>query len=131
MLAGLDAIGGFVSNSSEGGGTGGSFSVSVSPGDVFKTGSGKTGAHVLTTGPVTATVSGGDAPYTYLWARVSGDADIAPVAPTGASTAFSASCFPDDSFEASFTCTVTDAAGMSIVSDPVTASITLVGIGGP
>ncbi len=78
----------------------------------------------VTTSEVVATPSGGTAPYTFLWERT----DAAPtdwtiIAPTSQATTFRAAAVgPGDSFDATFTCTVTDANGNSVVSGEVSAN---------
>jgi hypothetical protein len=66
----------------------------------------------VTTGPVTVTPTGGVSPYSYLWERISGDSRVTPTNPTTATTTFGATLF-DDTVEAVFRCTATDAAGAS------------------
>lgn len=57
------------------------------------------------------TASGGTAPYTYSWARVSGDTSIVASSPSSASTAFQGSCDVDaPPAGAVMRCTVTDSA---------------------
>lgn len=125
MLAGLNAIGGFVSGSSSGGGTGGSFAVDVAPTNLTKTSGSKAAAKTLTTAPATASASGGAGGYGYAWARVSGSTAIGANSPTAATTTFSATLSPGDSVEANFHCTVTDASGAVLASAEVTVTITL------
>lgn len=70
------------------------------------------GGPVTVTSPsVTASPIGGTAPYTYAWARASGDASISATVPAGASTAFSALVPLETLVEAIFLVTVTDASG--------------------
>lgn len=70
---------------------------------------------VTTTGvaisdPITAVPSGGSAPYTYTWSRISGTSgDI--TSPSAATTTFSAYLSTGASEDATFRCTVTDAFG--------------------
>lgn len=72
-----------------------------------------------TTSSVTVTPSGGTAPYSYLWAKVSGD-DFDIGAPTSATTAFSGAPEFNSDLSGVYRCTVTDDAG-----SPLTASITV------
>jgi len=58
---------------------------------------------------VTATPTGGVAPYTYSWAYTSGTTGYTITNPTSASTRFSRSFVIDDEYITNFTCTVTDA----------------------
>jgi hypothetical protein len=74
----------------------------------------------VTTGSVTATPTGGLAPFTYAWARISGD-PAAANAPTNATTSFSLFLNDPVNAEAVFRCTVTDALGSTAAAD-VTAS---------
>lgn len=67
----------------------------------------RVGAGTATTATVTITPSGGTAPYTYAWAKKSGDT-IAPTAATSAATAFSGSVTVGELKKAAYTCTVTD-----------------------
>lgn len=74
------------------------FSASISPSGV--TGSGKVN---ITTGIATCTPSGGVAPYTYLWAFVSGDA-VTVLTPTADNTRFRS----NSTSSSVYSCTVTD-----------------------
>src|SRR4051812_9574914 len=103
MLAGIDAIGGFVL-----GGSAGSLWLDVSQESVFRT-AGGTSTQTLATFPVTVTPHGGSGGYTYSWTTSS--PDITASTPSAASTAFVATCDPDESFEAGFVCTVHDSSG--------------------
>ncbi|MFD1104267.1 PKD domain-containing protein [Sphingobium olei] len=81
-------------------------SVSISP----ATASGRRATSgEATTNTVTASVSGGQGPYTYSWVRVSNDNPGVPIAtnPSGATTAFRG--YPDG--DAVFQVNVTDALG--------------------
>lgn len=69
------------------------------------------GAQTQTTDPTTVTPSGGTGPYTYAWARISGDAHISADAATSATTTFTATTHPSNDFTAMFQCTVTDSQG--------------------
>lgn len=61
--------------------------------------------------PVTATPGGGVAPYSYLWNRVSGDAEATATAPNSASTLFDRLDIPAGPPKVSqWRCTITDAA---------------------
>lgn len=74
------------------------FSASINPSGV--TGSGKVN---ITTGVATCTASGGVAPYTYLWAFVSGDA-VTVLTPTADNTRFRS----NSTSSSVYSCTVTD-----------------------
>ncbi len=82
-----------------------------------------TGNGPFSTGGVTATPSGGSAPYSYDWEFVSGSGAIAPTADTAASTAFSASGTAPETKNASWRCKVTDNLGTVAYSGNVTVSI--------
>lgn len=88
----------------------------------------------VTTSVVTVTVSGGQAPYTYSWARLDGpDPYWNILAPTSAATAFiRGSVGPGDTEAATYACTVTDALGNTETTITVTASVANYGgLGGP
>lgn len=76
-------------------------------------------------GPFTATAAGGVAPYSYAWEYVSGS--IMTI-----QTPHAASTFIGNSGDASgdFRCKVTDASGVSVYTNNVTAETTTVGSGG-
>lgn len=65
----------------------------------------------VTTNSVTATATGGTAPYTYAWTRVSGTTDFDPQTPSAASTRFRIVLDVGGEAYALFRCTVTDARG--------------------
>lgn len=121
MLPGMSGM--MLAESSAGGG--GTFAVEISTTEVTKTGSTRAGAKTLTTVPVIVTASGGAGGYTYAWARLSGDVEIAATTPAAASTTFSATLDPDEYKEALFECTVTDAAAQ-VIKKQVTVKMTLV-----
>lgn len=80
------------------------------------------GTGVVTTGAVTATGSGGTAPYTYAWTLLSHSAITPPTAdsPTSAVTTFTQTGIaPSTAEDASWQCTVTDDNGNTANSDPV------------
>ncbi len=85
----------------------GGLSASASPTSAT---SSSTGAGTKTTNTVTVTPTGGVAPYTYAWAKKSGDT-FTPTFPTAAITAFSASLTLFEFKSAVYTCTVTDSTG--------------------
>jgi hypothetical protein len=100
-------------------GGGGSITLAISPSPVTKTGRTAT----ITTGNVTATPTGGLAPYTYAWVKQSGD-DINITAPSSAVTAFRADGMSVDEVRtAVFRCTCTDALSTTD-SEDVTVQIT-------
>lgn len=80
--------------------------------------------HSVTSDTVTAAGSEGQAPYTYAWARVSGDATITATSAATAATAFAASVGRNATKTAVFQCTVTDNLGKQAVSAPVNVRLT-------
>ena len=73
---------------------------------------GSSGTPDVTTNTTTVTVSGGTAPYSYLWTEIPGDFSWLIGSPNSASTRFTAlSVSVDDDYFTSFECTVTDARG--------------------
>ncbi len=83
-------------------------SLAIAPDDAF--GSVSTPVSTTaTTNSVTATPTGGLAPYTYAWVRLTGTGSANSA--TSAATTFSASVGPGDSLSGDFQCTVTDSAG--------------------
>lgn len=80
----------------------------------------------ITTASVTATPTGGTAPYTYAWTRTDGGADAWTITtPTAATTSFRATAvLPSDNQTATFICTVTDANGRTAATSAVSASST-------
>lgn len=77
----------------------------ASPGAVWKV----VQTSSATTGSCVVTAAGGTSPYTYSWARVSGDSSIAITSSTSASTTFSRTgLVVNTDYSAIFRCTVTD-----------------------
>lgn len=107
------------------GGGGGSAGITVYP--EFVQGVRSSSSTVaVTSRETTVTVSGGVAPFTYLWSQVSGD----PMTIGGSTTAtatFGANVAPGDTLSGTFKCTVTDAAGISADSPTVTATLNNIG----
>lgn len=70
-----------------------------------------------TTNSVTITPTGGTSPYTYSWARISGDTEISADSASAATTTFSTASapLPGAYFFATFRVTVTDDAGSPAV----------------
>lgn len=91
------------------------FSVSVSPTSVSGTGT--------QTGIATATVVGGQAPFSYAWPKSFGD-DLTAQSPTAAATRFAGTPPPAILFAATFTCQVTDSNGFVVTSNGVGAQLT-------
>lgn len=85
-------------------------------------------AALVTTGPATATPSGGSAPYTYLWEQVGGS-DWTINSPTAATTTFGISVDAGDNKSTTFTCTVTDGTGFEATSAEISASAVNLGGG--
>lgn len=79
----------------------------------------------VTTTAVTVTVTGGRAPYTYLWALVGGpDPSWIITAPNAKTTAFRRfEMAPGDNFNTTVTCTVTDASGQSVETNPIAVTV--------
>ena len=83
-------------------------------------------ASATTNSASTVTPSGGTAPYTYLWGRVSGSFDIDIDSSTTAATTFSASgLVPGDSRTTVFRCTVTDSSGTPQTALTNTVTVTI------
>lgn len=76
----------------------------------------------VTSNPVTATPSGGTGPYTYSWAKVSGDSAVSANSPTAATTDFSAIVPRDGERSAIWRVTVTDSLSATASAD---VSVTL------
>lgn len=74
------------------------------------------GVGTVTTEPATATPSGGLAPYTYSWSRISGTYGT-PNNPASATTTFYARIPPGTIQTATFRCTVTDSLGSTATAD--------------
>ena len=85
-------------------------SVALNPTSISKFGTGTNASGPSgSTNPVTATGSGGNAPITYSWARISGDTSTNISATTGASVTFSrASCSDGVNYISTWRCTATD-----------------------
>lgn len=76
----------------------------------------------ITTNAVAVQVDGGKAPYAYSWQSQEGT--LFPVAATSASTAFRGTgVSPGDSISDEFICTVTDAAGQTAQTPPISAAV--------
>jgi hypothetical protein len=97
----------------------------LSTDSVFGNVSGGSGSSDVTTSVVSVTVTGGTAPFTYLWQETSNNSSYTWVIGSSAtaSTSFTAqSLAPLDTAAAGFTCTVTDADGNIVITGEVTAS---------
>lgn len=113
-------VGNFTTPAEEGGGGGGgTLVISVSNTTVNKSGTNQS----ILTGNVTTTPSGGLAPYTYAWAKLSGDS-ISAVSPASATTQFRATTMAElEVRTATFRVTCTDSLGSSDTED-VSVTIT-------
>lgn len=87
-------------------------------------------AGLVTTNSVSAVPTGGQAPFTYLWEFVSGDASSVTT-PTTAATTFSSTVAYLENRSATFRCTATDAIGQTATAE-ITATFASAGfdIGG-
>lgn len=95
---------------------------SVSPNPVSGSSHGNLSATTVTSSAATASPGGGLGPYTYSWARISGDTMTA-ASPSSATTTFSGTVPLDSTNTAVFRVTVTDAAGQVDTAD-VTVNLT-------
>lgn len=78
------------------------------------------GTVTVVTNSTSATPAGGTGPYTYLWSG--GSAGWSIGSPNNATTSFARSGLgPDDSDTTTFTCTVTDATGVTATTNSVEA----------
>ena len=75
----------------------------------YAAGTSENGA-LATTGTVTITASGGTSPYSYSWAKVSGDNGIAAVSQSAAATNWTGTPGINGNLSATWRCTVTDSA---------------------
>ena len=102
--------------------TSGTPAVSVSLSSSTASGSGSTDS--ITTGNITATASGGTSPYTYSWARRSGDSSITATNGSAATSAFNRTgCLAGTSYSATWRCTATDVNGNSAQSSNLSVTI--------
>jgi hypothetical protein len=98
----------------------GTLAASVAPSSRTKTDTSAT----IVTDSVTVTATGGTAPYTYAWTRIAGSALIAATSTTAATTTFTGTTLVSGTtYDATFRCTVTDAAAATKTVD-VVVSIT-------
>lgn len=97
------------------------FSASASPTSLYKS----TLTSSATTSSTTVTPSGGTAPYTYSWAKVSGDT-VTITSPTAASTTFSKTgMVAGDTFSGTYRCTVTDSTGGTPLTATADVTVTI------
>jgi hypothetical protein len=78
----------------------------------------RVGAGSVTSATVTVTASGGTAPYTYAWTKISGGA-ITAVLPASDVTAFSGTVALGETISAQFQCTITDDVAATFVVGPI------------
>lgn len=95
------------------------FSVEIDSYIEEKIDSSTTTSAVVTSDGIAGTVSGGTAPYTYAWEKLSGASGISATTPTTAATAFTATCFNGSPKEATYRLKVTDNNGEIIYSETV------------
>ncbi|MEN2749356.1 hypothetical protein [Sphingomonas sp. T9W2] len=97
-----------------GGGEAPDVMAAANPASVFGTGRFPT----VTTGSTTVGVSGGKTPFSFAWTTVDASGSWEITSPTNATTAFRCtSAVQDDSQDATFRCTVTDANGKTAAAD--------------
>jgi len=111
-LTGILAAGGVIGAS--GGGGGGGFSAVADPSNA--SGSGPAG--FVTSETVTCVVTGGTAPFSYLWSRTGGDV-MSIISASEQQTSFVATVQNLEPKNATFVCTVTDATAATTVSSEV------------
>jgi len=110
------------------GGAGG-LAVDVSP--PFASGSSFTPAPVfVTTNTVTAAATGGTAPYTYAWTRISGASGFNALSASEAATRFRITLDADEGADAVFRVTATDARGRTGTFDVSASAYNYGSIGG-
>ena len=95
---------------------GSGFSIVVTPGTIYKDGTG-----TITTASVTAVPSGQTGSVTYAWTKVSGDT-MTVTSPTSSSTTFSTAPGFGNTKSAIYKCTATDSAS-HVASDTVDVTI--------
>lgn len=99
-----------------GGGGGSSLAIS-GPTTISRLESGTEPTRQLTTDPVNLTTTGGTAPYTYSWVRMSGSSAIQAVSPTVEDTQFTVLAQQNRTYISVFRCTVTDDLGATAFHD--------------
>jgi hypothetical protein len=85
--------------------------------------SGLASSGTVTSSSIAVTVTGGTAPYTYLWQYVSGSLAIAITTPTGSASTFSAIAVDGVPEVAVFKSTVTDNNGTVIDTNTITVQL--------
>jgi hypothetical protein len=83
--------------------------------------SGAASSGLVTSATVTATPTGGTAPYTYAWSRISGFSGMSINTPTLATTEFFATL--TDQEISNFVCTITDTNGNVTVTPAVEVTL--------
>lgn len=116
-----DAQAGNITSTAEGSSSSTVLAASVSPAYASSTSS---GSGSKTTGSVVVTPSGGVGPYTYAWAKKSGE-DIPPNSPSAATTTFTGTVSPSEFKSAVYTCTVTDSTGGTPLQAKTDVSVTI------
>ena len=124
LVAEQDAQDGTITSA---GASGGGFTATASPTFVSKFDS--LGAGSKTTDSTTVTPSGGVAPYTYAWAKKSGDT-IAPNSAAAATTTFTGTVTAGQFKSGVYTCTVTDSTGGTPLTTTVDVSVSIGDISG-
>lgn len=104
--------------------SGSSLTASIDAAFAFASG---VGGGAFTTPSRTVTAAGGTSPYTYAWAKVSGDT-LTVTSPTSASTTFSGTPGVGNTLQAVYRCTVTDNVAATTTVD-VSVSITDLTVG--
>ena len=77
----------------------------------------------ITSGSSSISITGGTAPFTYLWQRVSGDPSISADTGTASSSTFTANLFGGDFSSGTWRCKVTDAGAVVTYSNNVYISL--------
>lgn len=91
----------------------------------YTVGKGVLGGGSGTTSAVSATPSGGRAPYSYLWVRLTGTANISST--TSASVTFTDSVEVDQTKTSTFRCTITSADGQAVTPPDLTVNFNGIG----
>jgi hypothetical protein len=99
------------------------FGISLSTDQETKVDSGASYTGSVTSDAVTVTVTSGTGPYTYSWARTSGDSSVGITSPTAASTTFAATVYEGYPLTAHFRVTVTDTATGTTATADVTVTL--------
>lgn len=78
----------------------------------------------VTSNGVNVTASGGSPPYSYLWTRVGGSAQITADPPTSSNAVFKSTMPADETRISQFSCTVTDSVGATATSAQLEVTLT-------